>query len=295
MQRAALFLIAGRLGENFALAQAKVLLTRLRADGARLVWACRGSLPVAAAAVVPSSGNVGMLLLSPLGPGGVEPEALAATVAAAAGESLQAGGAFVQALTDPRVRGERDVLRLAGMTLAATLAYLRLDLTGPAPAPGPAPAALSWRNGADFDDAQLSAVIRASYVQSLDCPQILGVRRGEDVLAGHRANGTYRRECWWLARVDQRDAGCILVNDSLPPGGGEVAYLGVAAEFRRRGLGRALLEKAVVQARQRGLGYLALAVDERNDPAVALYRGAGFFLTHRREVWVKLPAKNPLC
>lgn len=295
MTRAARFLIAAQLGETLGDAQAQVLLARLRADGARLLWACRGSTPVAAAAILPSAGNVGMLLLSPLRAGGVEPAALAATVAAAAEESLCHGTAFVQALTDPCAAEESEVLLLAGMTAAATLSYMRLDLARPSGPPTPPPVGVSWRNGPDFSDAQLSAVIRASYEQSLDCPEILGVRRGEDVLAGHRANGTYRRESWWLAFIRDQAAGCILVNDSLPPGGGEVAYLGVGVEFRRRGLGRVLLKKAAFQARQRGLKYLALAVDEHNAPGMAIYRGAGFSLTHRRVVWVKLRGKTPVC
>ena len=295
MPRAAKFLVAGRLGDTFGDSQASALLTRLRADGARLVWACQGATPVAAAAALPSAGNVGMLLLSPLEGGGVAPEALAATVAQAAAESLQLGVAFVQALTDPRARGEMEVLRLAGMAPAATLAYMRLDLTAPPAPPTVPPPGLAWRNGPAFSDEELSAVIQASYAQSLDCPDILGVRRGEDVLAGHRANGAYRRESWWMATIAAGGVGCILVNDSLPPGGGEVAYLGVAAEFRRRGLGRILLEKAAFQARQRAQRYLALAVDEHNAPAVALYRQVGFSLTHRRVVWVKLPSEKPVC
>ncbi|MCY2930333.1 MAG: GNAT family N-acetyltransferase [Planctomycetota bacterium] len=295
LSRAARFLIAGPLGEDLADAQAQTLLARLRMDGAMLFWACREASPVAAAAILPSAGNVGMLLLSPLRGGGVDADALAATVAAAGAESLQRGAAFVQALADPGAHGESEVLARAGMTHAATLAYMRLDLRAGALPPAPAIGGLGWHSGLDFGDDRLSAVIAASYEQSLDCPGILGVRTRQEVLAGHRANGTYRRECWWVATIDGQDAGCILVNDSVPPGGGEVAYLGVAAGFRRRGLGRCLLEKAAFQAIRRGSRYLALAVDEHNAPAVALYRGAGFSLTHRRAVWVKLPAKNPTC
>jgi ribosomal protein S18 acetylase RimI-like enzyme len=283
------------LGEDLLDDRARPLADRLRGEGAVLCWACRLSTPVAAAAVLPTPGNVGFLLLSPPTAPGVDADALAATAAAAARHALAAGATFVQALIEPDAAAEPEILRQAGLAFVAALIYMRLDLAGAAATPPPDPPGRTWRNGLSFRDAELAAVIGASYEQSLDCPGILGVRRAQDVLAGHRANGIYRPECWWLLCQDGRDAGCILVNDSVAAGGGEVAYMGVAAAFRGRRLGAALLEKAVFQACRRGLRRLSLAVDERNAPALALYRERGFSPTHRRLVWAKIRGKNGLC
>jgi RimJ/RimL family protein N-acetyltransferase len=62
------------------------------------------------------------------------------------------------------------------------------------------------------------------------------------------------------------------------PASGHVADLGlmVAAHFRRRGIGRALLEEAVRWARRRGVRKLELHVFPHNEPAIALYESFGF-------------------
>jgi ribosomal protein S18 acetylase RimI-like enzyme len=56
----------------------------------------------------------------------------------------------------------------------------------------------------------------------------------------------------------------------------ELEDLFVSAAARRSGLGRALLEAAIEQARARGCRRIALDTAERNEPAVALYRSVGF-------------------
>ena len=56
----------------------------------------------------------------------------------------------------------------------------------------------------------------------------------------------------------------------------EVLTLAVDPAVRRQGLGRALLEQAMVTARQRGAGALFLEVASGNGPGRALYAAAGF-------------------
>jgi RimJ/RimL family protein N-acetyltransferase len=62
------------------------------------------------------------------------------------------------------------------------------------------------------------------------------------------------------------------------PASRHVADLGlmVAAEARRRGIGRALLERAVAWARESDVRKLELHVFPWNDAAIALYQGFGF-------------------
>ena len=56
----------------------------------------------------------------------------------------------------------------------------------------------------------------------------------------------------------------------------ELEDLFVSAQARRGGLGRALLAAAVERARARGCRRIKLDTAERNEPALALYRSAGF-------------------
>jgi ribosomal-protein-alanine N-acetyltransferase len=62
---------------------------------------------------------------------------------------------------------------------------------------------------------------------------------------------------------------------------GELLLLGVAPDFRRRGIGRKLLDHFLDQARESGVSRVHLEVREGN-PAVVLYRHAGFTLAGRR-------------
>lgn len=55
-----------------------------------------------------------------------------------------------------------------------------------------------------------------------------------------------------------------------------VLGLGVVAQFRRRGVGRALLETALAQARRVGLERIELTVRAPNRAAIALYEKLGF-------------------
>ncbi|MBX9246999.1 ribosomal protein S18-alanine N-acetyltransferase [Actinotalea ferrariae] len=61
-----------------------------------------------------------------------------------------------------------------------------------------------------------------------------------------------------------------------------VMTLGVARRAQRRGLGGVLLEALVARARELGADALLLEVRVDNDPAIALYRRAGFEVLGRR-------------
>lgn len=56
----------------------------------------------------------------------------------------------------------------------------------------------------------------------------------------------------------------------------ELEDLFVSADARRSGLGRTLLNAAIDRARARGCRRIKLDTAEYNDPALALYRSAGF-------------------
>jgi ribosomal protein S18 acetylase RimI-like enzyme len=61
--------------------------------------------------------------------------------------------------------------------------------------------------------------------------------------------------------------------------GGRDAFLTeifVAAQTRRHGLGRQLLDEVLASARAAGAGAIHLGVYPHNEPALALYRSAGF-------------------
>jgi ribosomal protein S18 acetylase RimI-like enzyme len=125
-----------------------------------------------------------------------------------------------------------------------------------------------------------------SYEGTLDCPELNGVRGVEDVIAGHRAQGPHDPERWWLALLDGRPAGVIILNEVPDLGCWDLGYLGVVPEARCRGVGRAMTARAVRAARAAGAAELTLAVDVRNAPAWNLYTRQGFKAFDRREVYL---------
>jgi ribosomal-protein-alanine acetyltransferase len=65
---------------------------------------------------------------------------------------------------------------------------------------------------------------------------------------------------------------------------GELQILGMAVGpgFRRQGIGRALVNAALIRARSSGVSRASLEVRERNIPARRLYQSAGFVALGRR-------------
>jgi ribosomal-protein-alanine acetyltransferase len=80
----------------------------------------------------------------------------------------------------------------------------------------------------------------------------------------------------WVAREEE---GGPIVGYAIvwfPGDDGDVLTIGTEPRMRRRGIGRALLERLQASARERAVRTLTLEVRPSNEPAVALYEEAGF-------------------
>ncbi len=82
----------------------------------------------------------------------------------------------------------------------------------------------------------------------------------------------------FVAEDDGRLVGRLSLSRDPHPASRHVADLGlmVDAAYRRRGIGRTLLEEAVVWARTAGIRKLELHVFPWNEPALRLYESFGF-------------------
>jgi len=85
----------------------------------------------------------------------------------------------------------------------------------------------------------------------------------------------------FLAVVDGRIAGYILF--WLLPGAIDIHNIAVHSDFRRRGLGRRLLEQVMLEARGRASSRITLEVRKSNLPAQKLYESMGFAVTGVRK------------
>jgi ribosomal-protein-alanine N-acetyltransferase len=77
-------------------------------------------------------------------------------------------------------------------------------------------------------------------------------------------------------------------------GTGEVLNLAVAPEFRRRGIGGALLEAGLAAFRRRNVDEVFLEVRESNISAQALYVGHGFRPVGQRAAYYRNPREDAL-
>ncbi len=197
------------------------------------------------------------------------------------------GAKLAQSLLSPEEAPMAASLERNGFRHVTRLWYLAHDLELPAARPA-TPFRLDYLPYREDRPSEFHRTLLRTYEGTLDCPEVSGVRTIEEVIAGHRAQGRFDPDRWWLARDGGRPAGVLLLTEAPESGAVDVSYVGVVPEARRRGFGRALLLKALFEAKAGGAGRVTLSVDARNDPALHLYRGLGFAPYDRREVYLAI-------
>ncbi len=173
-----------------------------------------------------------------------------------------------------------------GFAHVTTLWYMRhfLDLTAPLFAASERLTYVPFTR----DPARFHETLLHTYEGTQDCPELSGVRTIDEIIEGHRAQGRHDPERWWLGLAGRRPAGVLLLTMVSASDGWDVSYVGVVPEARRRGVGRELMHKALLEARLGEARQLTLSVDVRNRPAWELYRGLGFEAFESREVYLAL-------
>ncbi|MFO0874475.1 MAG: GNAT family N-acetyltransferase [Phycisphaerales bacterium] len=241
----------------------------------RLVAAATGGL-------VPEEASVAQALLEPLD------GAAGATAGPSNGAATTAG--LVAALDEDRSEQALHVRAFlaAGFAPLAVLDTMVHVVTRrdahPAAARDAARATIRpWTRG----DPVLVRVLEASYEATRDCPGLCGLRRTEDIIAGHLASGRYEPSLWSILHVNGVPSGALLLGASHAGDGLDLIYLGLAAAVRGRGYGALLVEHAVRHAAARREPRVCLAVDRANTPAVRLYERFGFRATTSRLAMIR--------
>lgn len=251
--------------------------------------------------LVPSAGRTAMIFLSKPGssegcgtPAEQAAERVAAIRAAVSGGAATLGDRLhlVQALPQPNEPWALAALRDAGMTSVGQLAYLRKPLPGlarlgarrvgparAAPA-GPWPVGVDVRAVRDLREPSehriVASALERTYAQTLDCPELCGLRDVHDVIDSHRSSGEFDPALWWIVFRHGEPMGCMLLNPAPAQSAVELVYIGLAPEVRGLGLARRLLERGLVAAARPGVREVTCAVDRRNQPALRLYESLGF-------------------
>ncbi len=130
---------------------------------------------------------------------------------------------------------------------------------------------------------ELVQALEASYVDTLDCPDLCGMRETVDIVASHAAIGRQELALWSLLRHEGRPAGALLLSCLPEQRCYELVYLGLGPSLRGNGYGEFLMRRAIDtlatrirQSKARSGWSLTCAVDKAFRPAVRLYERLGF-------------------
>lgn len=137
-----------------------------------------------------------------------------------------------------------------------------------------------------LDEQRLLDVIDQTYLGTLDCPALDGLRKTSDVLAGYQAIGVFDPTRWLIVRCAARDVGCLLLSEHAGRQW-ELVYFGLIPEARGQGWGIELVRWALWLAREGKAEQMVLSVDAANMPARRNYEQAGFRAWEIRRVLVK--------
>jgi mycothiol synthase len=220
-------------------------------------------------AVLPiySPGRTALVLTPSQPPRGGDMVALIDRVCQAAGTR---GVHLAQVLAEPGAVDMQRVYGECGFQQIAELLYLQSAIRR-APAPPRLPDGCAWHTYGEQTHSLFCRVIASTYMQSLDCPALSGLRDIEDIVAGHRASGEFDPRHWFALTRREEPVGVALLTRVPRVEMAELVYLGLTPEARGQGLGDVTMKQALWGVSQMGLQRLTLAVDSRNAPALKLY------------------------
>lgn len=181
---------------------------------------------------------------------------------------------------------DETLLAEGGFHKLADLAYLTLDAQFFPQKPVDSELAFAPYGAAD--QSRMESLLESTYVGTLDCPVLNGVRPPSDCLAGYAAQGDSGTKHWYRVTDQGKDAGVLLVAEHSENRLCELVYMALIPEARGHGRGWSLLQHALWLAGQMGAERVVLAVDENNYPALRLYHKAGFVTWDRRRVYARI-------
>ena len=98
---------------------------------------------------------------------------------------------------------------------------------------------------------------------------------------------------FWLVAMDEETVAGYIGSQSVE-GESDMMNVAVHPDYRRRGIGEALVAKLVAALGEKGNHSLSLEVRVSNDPAIALYKKMGFSQVGRRPNYYRNPKEDAL-
>ncbi|MEM8872954.1 MAG: GNAT family N-acetyltransferase [Planctomycetota bacterium] len=213
-------------------------------------------------------------------------DAASAALSRACDGLADAGHKLAQVLTDPKDQALDAIVKSAGFGPIAELVYMLREVPPRPPTPN-LPAGVRLETFDESAYARFRDTVAETYVGSLDCPALAGVRSMDDVMAGHRAAGDFVPAFWQLVVRSDEPLGVVLLARVPNRPLAEVVYLGLVPQARGQGLSGPMMQAALSAARTQGCDGLTLAVDAANTPAIRLYQRHGMRQIYTRNAWMK--------
>lgn len=186
---------------------------------------------------------------------------------------------FAQTILHPEDRALAQTFTDAGFTKLALLDFL--EQRRPAKKVR-IPKGLTFSSVTAKNDVELGNLLEATYIGSLDCPKIHGIRPIQTIIEGHRGEDPTISQVWCVAELEGEQIGVILLNANPNQCAVELAYFGLLPNWRGKGLGDPCMQYIANQTELLGFSTVTLAVDAENYPAQKLYKKWNFRKTKQR-------------
>lgn len=198
-----------------------------------------------------------------------------------------AGIQLSQALVESDSQPSVPDLVANGFRRLTDLHYLEWLVSSSTIAEPPANAAFSLAPIDSLSRTSLEELVTATYEQTLDCPELDGLRPVSEVLDGYQQTGDFDPALWFVLQYERKPAGVLFLNEHRASRQVELTYMGISPEYRGRRLGYHAVAAAQQAAERQQAERVVLAVDDRNSPARAVYQVAGFKRWASRIVFVR--------
>jgi len=133
---------------------------------------------------------------------------------------------------------------------------------------------------------RLARLVKATYQNSLDFPELMQIAPVEYVLQGYKSGALFRPELWFIIQKEGADIGVLLLTDASPEQL-ELTYMGLLESARRQGFSREIVRFAREITSREKRPLLLTSVDEKNIPACQSYLAQGFKAWDRKRVYAR--------
>jgi RimJ/RimL family protein N-acetyltransferase len=147
---------------------------------------------------------------------------------------------------------------------------------------------LEYRPHHAMDWADWCRLVERTYIESLDVPELIGLRRIDSTLLGYARGQSAPARRWWSVWLQGAPVGCVILTPMFESDC-ELTYLGLVQEARGKGYSSDMMRFILGWMHRQHRDRLVLAVDERNRPAVATYLKFGFHVTMSLDAWLARP------